>query len=716
MHRILTILCLSLLFSSIWGQEMTVKSFSEKATDLSASTKQRTDNNGTPCALVKVQLATDGAQFEPNVIGSVETHVNEYWVYLPAGSKHLKVKHPCFLTLDVVFDVYGVRYLESKRTYELVLSIPSGVPVKQVTTSQYLIFQVEPKDAMVTVNGEVWSNTDGVARKFVPFGSYAYRVEAKMYHSKSGTIEVNDPNNKVQVATTLEPAFGYISIPNDKTLNGATIYIDKELAGQAPLTSQPLASGSHTVMAVKPLYQSQEQTVMVEDGQNLSVVPAMTADYATVTLTVANQAEIWINDEQKGVGLWTGDLASGDYQVETRLANHRSVTTTKHITPAQNNQTIVLETPTPLYGSINVSTTPDMADVYIDEKLVGQTPLFLQEYLIGAHKVRVSKANYGDYQTSVVIKENQMSEVGGALSNLTDVTLTTNAERVQIFVDGQSKGLLTDVSQLSYGRHEICLKAEEYNDYTNTIEVTQSQRTFNFAMVGKEGKKQTFKVNGITFTMIPVNGGTFSMGATSEQKMPYESEKPEHQVTLSNYYIGETEVTQALWMAVMGKNPSNFKGDNRPVEQVSWYDCQTFISKLNALTGKNFRLPTEAEWEYAARGGCKSQGYQYSGSNDLSAVAWYYGNSGMQTRDVKSKSQNELGIYDMSGNVWEWCQDLYGSYSSNSVTNPIGAALGYLRVVRGGGWCHYAGCCRSAFRDTHAPAAGNNYLGLRLVL
>jgi formylglycine-generating enzyme required for sulfatase activity len=620
--------------------------------------------------------------------------------------------HPNFLSLDVVFDVYGVRYLESKTTYELQLSIPSGVPAKQVTTSQYLIFQVEPKDAMVTVNGEVWNNSDGVARKFVPFGAYQYSVEAKMYHTKSGRVEVNDPNNKVQVSATLEPAFGYISIPNDGSLSGAKIYIDKELAGQAPLTSKPLASGSHTVMAVKPLYQSKEQTVIVQEGQTLSVVPTMTANYATVTLTAANQAEIWVNGERKGVGRWTGDLAFGEYEMETRLANHRSVSTTKHISAAQSKQTITLDAPTPIYGSINVSTTPDMAEVYIDDKLVGQTPLFLQEYLVGEHKVRVSKANYGAYQTSVVVKENQMSEVGGALSNLANVTLTTNAPAAQLFVDGQSKGTLNNVSQLSYGRHDILLKADGYNDYTNSIEVTQSQRTFNFAMVAK----QTFTVKGVTFTMIPVKGGTFSMGATAEQSNPENDEKPVHQVTLSNYYIGETEVTQALWTAVMGENPSKFKGDNRPVEQVSWKDCQTFISKLNALTGKNFRLPTEAEWEYAARGGSKSRGYQYSGSNNLSSVAWYDDNSGSQTHDVKAKSPNELGIYDMSGNVWEWCQDWYGSYSSTSVTNPTGDWSGSLRVIRGGSWYNYARGCRSADRRNSAPGWRDNILGLRLVL
>ncbi|MBQ0023997.1 MAG: formylglycine-generating enzyme family protein [Prevotellaceae bacterium] len=217
--------------------------------------------------------------------------------------------------------------------------------------------------------------------------------------------------------------------------------------------------------------------------------------------------------------------------------------------------------------------------------------------------------------------------------------------------------------------------------------------------------------------MIPVEGGTFTMGATAEQGSDaYDDEKPAHSVTLRSYMIGETEVTQALWEAVMGKNPSKHKGNNRPVECVSWKDCQKFIDKLNSLTGKRFRLPTEAEWEYACRGGNRSKGYKYSGSNTLSDVAWYADNSGGTTHDVKTKSPNELGIYDMSGNVWEWCSDWKGSYSSSSQTNPTGAASGSGRVRRGGSWYNNAWICRSSFRGGSTPGHSSSDLGLRLVL
>ena len=229
---------------------------------------------------------------------------------------------------------------------------------------------------------------------------------------------------------------------------------------------------------------------------------------------------------------------------------------------------------------------------------------------------------------------------------------------------------------------------------------------------------ETITVNGVSFTMVAVEGGAFQMGATSEQGSDAgNNEYPVHSVTLSDYYIGETEVTQELWEAVMGSNPSQFSGyPQRPVEWVSWIDCQEFIKKLNELTGKNFRLPTEAEWEYAARGGNKSKGYKYSGSNTIGDVAWYDGNSEDKTHDVKTKQANELSIYDMSGNVWEWCQDWYGIYYSSPQTNPTGPSSGYSRVYRGGSWGTNAGECRVSSRSFGTTDCVGYFLGFRLCL
>ena len=214
--------------------------------------------------------------------------------------------------------------------------------------------------------------------------------------------------------------------------------------------------------------------------------------------------------------------------------------------------------------------------------------------------------------------------------------------------------------------------------------------------------------------MVYVAGGTFNMGLDDSDA--YDEEKPVHSVTVSSFSIGKYEVTQKLWKAVMGTNPSDFKGDNLPVENVSWNDVQEFIRKLNAKTGKHYRLPTEAEWEYAARGGNRSRGYIYSGSNDIGTVAWYVSNSGSKPHPVGTKVPNELGIYDMTGNVCEWCQDWYDSnyYSSSPSTNPKGPTTGSDRVRRGGGWYSNARRCRVSNRACYAPDLYGNDLGFRL--
>ena len=216
---------------------------------------------------------------------------------------------------------------------------------------------------------------------------------------------------------------------------------------------------------------------------------------------------------------------------------------------------------------------------------------------------------------------------------------------------------------------------------------------------------ENITVNGVSFDMIKVEGGTYRMGRTV-----IDVEMPIHDETVATFQIGKTEVTQELWEAVMGTNPSNFKGEaNLPVENVSWTDCNTFIAKLNELTGKNFRLPTEAEWEYAARGGNNSQGYTYSGSNTIEDVAWYGSKSSSKTHPVAKKQPNELGIYDMSGNVWEWTFDKYSSSYSSERTSSY-------RVSRGGSWYFGTTYSRVAYRDSVSESTANYFIGFRLAL
>lgn len=242
----------------------------------------------------------------------------------------------------------------------------------------------------------------------------------------------------------------------------------------------------------------------------------------------------------------------------------------------------------------------------------------------------------------------------------------------------------------------------------------------NFIPNKLEAPIETITINGVSFKMVKVEGGTFRMGATFEQDIICETnERPLHYVTLDDYYIGETEVTEALWKAVMGSKPLYFRDPQKPAHGVSWDDCQDFIQKLNELSGKNFRLPTEAEWEYAARGGKKRQFFKYAGSHNLDEVAWY--GEDIETGRVHlvaEKKPNELGLYDMSGNVSEWCNDWYEKnyYRESPSINPQGPLTGSERSLRGGSYCSEAWNCRLTFRFGISPVARYGNIGFRIVV
>ena len=574
-----------------FAQNISVKSFKALPMDLTASSLEgkRIDQNGDVAALIKVVTTETGFVFEGGTLGIVDTKQTpgEVWVWVPRAARKITIKHP---KLGVLRDYYYPIEIEAERTYEMVLTTAKiETIVKEEVTQQYLIFELEPKNATLEVNDQLWSvDANGTALQFVDLGTYTYRVRAANYETDAGVVTVDDPDP------------------------------------------------------------DHPKTVKVK----------LKSNFAEVTLKVDADAEIWVNNDKKGVRSWTGSLGKGTYKIECKQDGHEISMISKEITAEMNGQTITLPAPRPIYGSLNVESTPIGATIYIDGKEIGKTPRYIDEVLIGQRALRLVKEGCEDYSETVSLAKGERKQVKAVLSK----------QEVQ-----QPKATITPSSE-----------------------------------------DQTFTIDGVSFIMKFVEGGIFQMG--SNDREAESDEKPVHSVTLSSYYIGETEVTQALWKAVMGSNPSRFKGDNFPVEQVSWNDCQRFIRKLNQKTGRNFCLPTETEWEYAARGGKKSNGYKYAGSNNIDSVAWYTDNSGSKTHPVKGKSPNELGLYDMSGNVWEWCSDWYGKYSSSSQTNPQGPSFGSIRVLRGGSWRSSAGDCRVPYRYSSDPVNWINARGFRLAL
>ena len=299
-----------------------------------------------------------------------------------------------------------------------------------------------------------------------------------------------------------------------------------------------------------------------------------------------------------------------------------------------------------------------------------------------------------------------------------NLTIRNLAKRGDVNADGNVN--ISDVTALidyllSEDASGIYLANADCN-MDGRVDISDVTTLIDYLLIGS-WPGYSFTIDGVTFNMVPVAGGTFTMGFTGENPdTDEENALPPHQVTLSSYSIGETEVTQALWKAVMGSNPSYYDGDmNRPVESVSWDDCQQFITQLNQMTGMTFRLPTEAEWEFAARGGNLSHGYMYAGSDTPGNVAWC-NSSVSTTQPVGQKVPNELGLYDMSGNVWEWCNDYSGLYSADAQTNPTGPVSGQNRICRGGAFFNPKSNSRVWYRTEASASQTANGLGFRLAL
>lgn len=529
-----------LLFSiSVCSQELHVKSFGIAESDLSAQIQSRKDLNDKNCALVKVGIGLQGVQFEGNVVGQVVNNVGEYWVYMPQGSRMLKVKHPYYPPIIVTFANYSMEKLESNRTYELMLTVSGGI---QSSQTQTLTIKYTPIEATVLVDNKRIKGSDGVAMANFPIGQHSFVVFCDGYESEEGMVKL-----KASAPSNLQ------------------ITLSKE---------------------------------------------AKTALASTMGKEATNQNSV---------------------------------------------------------NSQNVKFFGKVVDVN-------------GEPIIGA-----------------AIKENG-----------TDNWAITDMEG-NFFIDAKSPTVTITVLYVGWQSKQVELTAGHKEQITLIENKKKESETANSISIPVK--------DGINIEMIKVEAGTFMMGGNKRGKRTLQIELPAHEVLLTeDYYIGKYEVTQALWNVVMDSKYSTNDGDLLPKNYVSWNDCQEFIEKLNKITGLKFRLPTEAEWEYAARGGKKSKRYLYSGSNNVLDVAWYDGNSSNKRHPVGTKQANELGIFDMGGNVSEWCQDLWGQYQNDSQINPLGSSAGTKHVLRGGNYFFDIRICYLSYRMFAESNYKDAFNGFRLAL
>ncbi|MDP8267835.1 MAG: SUMF1/EgtB/PvdO family nonheme iron enzyme, partial [Candidatus Tenebribacter davisii] len=518
--------------------------------------------------------------------------------------------------------------------------------------------------------------------------------------------------------------------------NGAKVYVDNQQIGltQNKMLTSNIGSGPREIRIEKDGFATQtlqEEISMQNNSFDFKLVPAMPA--AVTINSNPEGATVYIDNLKFGETPTQSFFDAGTYPIRIEKENYETINEQITITELETTKSYILND---IRAILTIKTHPNATVKFNSESYKGSVINLKIAPQVLQITVEMPKAETINRVITLKPKTNEILEIYPEVQTGTvQVMIIPNSADIELNGDGgehyTATGRKTFID-VPIGTYELIVKADDYKTHTESFQL-QLDDTAAKQIKLEEGRD-------VPNNMIFVEGGTFQMGSNEES-----NEKPIHSVSVSDFFIGKYEVTQKEWKEVMGSNPSNWKGDSLPVEEVSWYDAVEFCNKKSEMeglqkcytgSGKNtkcnfsangYRLPTEAEWEYAARGGSKSRNYKYSGSNTIGDVAWYAGNSGSlfiskKTHPVGQKQANELGIYDMAGNVWEWCSDWYSNsyYENSPQRNPQGPTRSFRRMNRGGGWIGKADYCRVAYRyfsysGAHGPLISSSFVGFRLL-
>ena len=587
--------------------------------------------------------------------------------------------------------------------------------------------RTNPTNAEIYINKEKLSSNGILTNYKASSGSYFIEAKLKKYKDFQKNVILKEQENFTETIQ-LEPQIGDISIETNPI--DCDIYLNGVKQNRlTPAVLRNIQVGSYQLELKKEGFTSIKKQIEIKDGETTKIFEKLIAGITIPIITEPSNASIEIDGIYLGISPISYKFTIGkNYNIKITKENYKQINETIFIT--ENVYKLPVYNLEKLEKILPIITEPTNATIEIDGKYIGISPISYKFTIGKNYNIKITKENYKPINETIFITENTNKLPVYNLEKLEKILpIITEPSNARIYIDDNYIGISPISYKFTIGKnYNIKITKENYKPINETIFITENVNKLPVYNLEKDIVLPKIE-------MVFVQGGTFTMGCTDEQGSDcYDKEKPAHQVTLSDYYIGKYEVTQGLWKKVMGNNPSRFIncGDDCPVESVSWNDCQEFISKLNQLTGKRFRLPTEAEWEYAARGGSKAS-YQtkYAGSNALGEVAWYNQNSDVNysggyeykgrklgTHTVGTKKPNALGIYDMSGNVWEWCNDWFGDYSSGGVMNPKGASTGSNRVIRGGSWGYYGYYGyfnRVSYRDDENPRNSGPNIGIRLV-
>ncbi len=782
--QIFILLLIVTVINTTKAQEFWVKKFIYTPKDITARISPRTDDNSQKCAIIKIHTNLRGLKFDCNMgfCGDDIPYDNAgiYKLYVSPGEKRIMIQKEGFIPLEYIIEDYNIKSLE---TYKMTLTQKGGyIDSTQIKKFDFVKIYSKPSGANVYIEGELKGTTP--YEELIEEGNYIYLIRKNKYYDTDGNINVEQGNTK-EINAKLKPKFGNIEIKTtptgaDISINnkptgkqtpttfdfkeqgkydimlqkykykteyktitlqegvtekinitlkkdyasvtikttperGANIEIDdKEINKTTPYTITELSSGEHKIRVTKKMYKPAEKTINVTAGQAQTTEIIMQPTFTEITInTTPEDAKIYIDGNYKSTGKYTGKLNEGMHIIEIKKEKYKN--RKENITIKAGTPKTIKYTMQARKGNIAITTSPTKAEIYINGTHKGKSPKMIYDLIIGDYNIEAKKTGYATTTKKIIITEGQITQTKLILQSGLKVTINSKPQGANIYIGDSYKGKAPQNIDLSFGEHTVKLTGTDKDKYKDT------EHTINIRQNGKTTYTLPLKQEDEDYNMVFIKGGTFQMGSNNG----YEREKPVHTVTVSDFYIGKYEVTQKQWEEIMGNNPSYFKGDNLPVEQVSWNDIQEFIKKLNRKTGKKYRLPTEAEWEYACRAGTTTP---FNTGNCLSTnQANYDGNYPYKecskgtyrekTTTVGSFSPNAWGIYNMHGNVYEWCQDVYKSdfYSqSKNATNPIYAGSGSRRVIRGGSWNGYSEYCRSADRSSYAPSYSNDYIGFRL--
>jgi len=711
MKKLILFVTFSILFFSISLSQIAVESFRILPTDQTARiTDPVIDQNGEKCALIKVVTTQTGFGWEGGMLGitKVLKKTGEFWVYIPRGAKKITIKHD---KLGVLRNYVYTEAIKEATVYEMVLTtgIVKTIVEQREIESVWLMINSTPSGSDLYIDDVYVGQTP--FQKKMKKQKYNFRLSKVKYQPNAGVVDLSDIDDNKELSINLKPDFGSIYITTEPE-NGATVILDNiNTTKTTPCTLDEVESGTHRITLRREWYEPVIKEFKLSAEEEKSINVSLIPSFGELKITSDPKADIFIDNIKKGYGDYSCRLSPGIYSFKAQKPKHRNKEQSIEIRVGEiKNISFNLQAK---YGTLDIASTPWKANITLNGKEYGNTPKTIKSLLVGTYAVKLIKAGYAQYTKSIVIEEGQTEEINIELSSGKQITINSTPQGAKLYINNNYQGLTPFTIELSFNNHQIKLINGKKVLEEKILISKNGQSNFEYNVI--EFTNYTETKNGLNLEMIAVKGGTFEMGSNDGN----DSEKPIHKVTLDNFYIGKYEVTQKQWKEIMGSNPSYNKGDNLPVEEVSWIDVQEFINKLNQKTGQNYRLPTEAEWEYAARGGIEtiheSPQTKYAGSNNIDDVAWYTSNAGRKTHNVGTKQKNELGINDMSGNIIEWCSDWKGSYKSGSQNNPQGPDSGNYRINRGGSEGYDKMYCHVLVRSWAYPNKTSSNIGFRLV-